>query len=60
MLLSAVAESEEIVRQALAPYQILRDRHLSTHILTPSTVETRLYEISPYPRFWWFRRHHTS
>ena len=60
ILLSVIAESEDIVRQALLPYQILQDRPLSTDILTPSTVETRLYEMPPYPRFWWFRRHHTS
>ncbi|MGH7232010.1 MAG: hypothetical protein ACREJU_11730 [Nitrospiraceae bacterium] len=60
VLLSAVTESEDTVRQALAPYQTLQGRPLSTALLTPATVETRLYEVPPYPRVWWFRRHHTS
>lgn len=60
VLLSAVTESEEIVRRMLAPYHFLQDRPLSTDLLSPRTVETRLYEVPPYPRVWWFRRHHTS
>ena len=60
ILLSAIAEGRETVRQALAPYPSLRDNPFSTNLLTPAMVETRLYEIPPYPRFWWFRRHHTS
>lgn len=60
ILLSAIAEDRETVRQALAPYPSLQDHPFSTNLLTPAMVETRLYEIPPYPRFWWFRRHHTS
>jgi hypothetical protein len=60
VLLSAVAESEDTVREALAPYRSLQDRTLLTYLLSPAAVETRLYEVPPYPRYWWFRRHHTS
>jgi hypothetical protein len=60
VLLSAVIENEDVVRRALAPYHSLRNRPLSIDLLTPATVESRLYEVPPYPRFWWFRRHHTS
>ena len=60
ILLSAVMENEDVVRRVLAPYYSLRNRPLSTDLLTPATVETRMYEVPPYPRFWWFRRHHTS
>jgi hypothetical protein len=60
ILLSAVTESEDAVRQALAPYHSLQDRTFLTYLLSPATVETRLYEVPPYPRYWWFRRHHTS
>lgn len=60
LLLSAVTESEDAVRQALAPYRSLQDRPFLTYLLSPATVETRLYEVPPYPRYWWFRRHHTS
>jgi hypothetical protein len=60
VLLSAVEESEEAVRRALVPYALLQDRPVSTGLLNPAMVETRLYEIPPYPRYWWFRRHHTS
>jgi len=60
VLLSAVAEDQAAVRQALARYPELNGRPVSTELLEPSTVETRLFEVPPYPRFWWFRRHHTS
>jgi len=60
VLLSAVAESEDAIRQALVPYASLQDRSVLTDLLSPAMVETRLYEIPPYPRYWWFRRHHTS
>lgn len=60
VLLSAVTESEDAVRRALAPYGSLKDRPFLTDLLNPATVETRLYEVPPYPRYWWFRRHHTS
>ncbi len=60
ILLSAIAEGREAVHRALASYPSLQDHPFSTKLLTPATVETRLYEIPPYPKFWWFRRHHTS
>lgn len=60
VLLSVVAEDQAAVHQALASYPELNGRSVSTGLLKPSTVETRLYEVPPYPRFWWFRRHHTS
>ncbi|WP_447977668.1 hypothetical protein [Candidatus Nitrospira bockiana] len=60
VLLSAVAQPEAEVRDALQGYPVLSERPLSTALLTPATVETRIFEVPPYPRFWWFRRHHTS
>jgi hypothetical protein len=60
ILLSAVAEGESAVRQALATYPAIDRLHIATELLSPSTIETRLYEALPYPRFWWFRRHQTS
>lgn len=60
ILLSAIAEGREAVHRGLASYPSLQDHPFSTKLLTPATVETRLYEIPPYPKFWWFRRHHTS
>jgi hypothetical protein len=60
VLLSAVAEPEPALRDALTLYPGLDTRTITTHLLTPSTIETRLYETPPYPRFKWFRRHHTS
>lgn len=60
VLLSAVAEPEPALRDALTSYPALEARPITTHLLTPSTIETRLYEAPPYPRFKWFRRHHTS
>ncbi|WP_447599268.1 hypothetical protein [Nitrospira sp. Nam80] len=60
IVLSAIEEDREVVRRAMGSYQSLRDHPLSIDLLVPATVETRLYEVAPYPRFWWFRRHHTS
>jgi hypothetical protein len=60
VLLSAIADPEPALRDALTSYPALEARPITTHLLTPSTIETRLYEAPPYPRFWWFRRHHTS
>lgn len=60
VLLSAVAEGEPAVRQALATYPLLDGRSIATDLLAPSIIEARLYEAPPYPRFWWFRRHQTS
>jgi hypothetical protein len=60
VLLSAVTERAPAIRDALTPYPVLVDRPIVTHLLTPPTIETRLYEVPPYPRVWFFRRHHTS
>jgi hypothetical protein len=60
VLLSAVTERDPAIRDALTPYPVLVDRPIVTHLLTPPTIETRLYEVPPYPRVWFFRRHHTS
>ncbi|MEX5217051.1 MAG: hypothetical protein NW701_04410 [Nitrospira sp.] len=59
-LLSAIEEDREVVRRALVSYDSLREYPFSTYLLAPTPIETRLYEVPPYPRFWWFRRHHTS
>jgi hypothetical protein len=60
VLLSAIAEPQTAVDEAVARYPSLHDRSVTTDLLNPSTVETRIYEVPPYPRFKWFRRHQTS
>ena len=60
VLLSAIEEPQSVVAEAIAQYPSLHDRSVTTDLLTPSTVETRIYEVPPYPRFKWFRRHQTS
>jgi hypothetical protein len=59
-LLSAIEEDREVVRRAMISYDSSREYPFSTYLLAPTPIETRLYEVPPYPRFWWFRRHHTS
>jgi hypothetical protein len=59
-LISVVTEDEDVIRHALAPHYSLGDYPLAIDLLSPTTTETRLYEVPPYPRVWWFRRHHTS
>jgi hypothetical protein len=48
------------VQTALNSYPCLRGRSYVSASTVPGAIETRLYETAPYPRFWWFRRHHTS
>jgi hypothetical protein len=60
VLLSAIEEPQTAVNEALARYPTLHGRPVMTDLPKPSTVETRIYEVPPYPRFKWFRRHQTS
>lgn len=48
------------VQRTLHSYPCLRSRSVVSTSVDPAAIETRLYETAPYPRFWWFRRHHTS
>ena len=60
VLISVVIENEALIRNMLVPDYPVGDRPLAANLLRPATAQTRLYEVPPYPRFWWFRRHHTS
>ena len=60
VLLSAIEESQSTVGEVLARYPSLHGRAVTTDLLNPSSIETRIYEVPPYPRFKWFRRHQTS
>jgi hypothetical protein len=61
MLLSVVndpLERQSAVREASARFPTIEPGRLQETTLTPDTVEVRLYEVMPYPR-WpkYFRRH---
>ena len=60
VLVSAVSEPDPAIQNTLTSYPILEGRSFVTNLLNPSTTEVRLYEVPPYPRAWFFRRHHTS
>ncbi|MGH7256548.1 MAG: hypothetical protein ACREI3_12325, partial [Nitrospirales bacterium] len=59
VLLSFVEELEETWPIVVDRYPGLRDRPITTVLPNPVLSETRLYEVPPYPRIWFFRRHHT-
>jgi hypothetical protein len=60
VILSAVQEPLQDVADHLRLYPALRDRPVQSRLPTPAVAEARLFEISPYPTIWWFRRHQTS
>ncbi|MGE3153064.1 MAG: hypothetical protein AB7G48_07945 [Nitrospiraceae bacterium] len=60
VIISVVTDNEVHIREKLAPYYSVIDQSLAFNLLSPATSETRLYEVPPYPRYWWFKRHHTS
>lgn len=60
LLWSAIAEPDEVIRETLLPWTVLTGDLLSTHLPEPSVGATRLYEVPPYPRVWFFRRHQTT
>lgn len=56
VIVAAVLEQAEAQRQLTARYPDLAGRPLVTVLPDPATAETRLYEVSPYPRYRYFRR----
>jgi hypothetical protein len=56
-VMSAAAEQGEAESQLIARYPGLAGRHIRTVLPSPATAEVRLYEVSPYPRYRYFRRH---
>ena len=60
VLLSFVEELDETWPIVIDRYPGLRDRPITTVLPNPVLSETSLYEVPPYPRIWFFRRHHTS
>lgn len=59
VLISAVSEEETVRKVLEKQYPDLATQPITTSLLKPPTSETRLYENPPYPRVWYFRRHHT-
>lgn len=59
VLISAVAEPLDHVRANIRATDLSK-REIALSLPTPNLTEARLYEVPPYPRIWWFRRHQTS
>ncbi len=57
LVLSVAPEQEEPVRELTALYPAVASRPVRTAIPTLAASESRLYEVAPYPRYRWFRRH---
>ena len=60
VLFSLGGDIERASEDLFGKYPQLAERALFTELPMPADTVTRLYEVDPYPLFWWFRRHHTS
>lgn len=56
---SVETDLENAKAQVLSLYPDLAGLSIISQLPTPKNSETRLVEISPYPRVWWFCRHLT-
>ena len=56
---SVETDLEEAKAQVLSLHPDLAGLPIQSQLSTPKDSETRLVEISPYPRVWWFCRHLT-
>ncbi|MDT3777165.1 hypothetical protein PJI16_06300 [Nitrospira sp. MA-1] len=56
---SVETDLEDAKAQVLSLYPDLAGLPITSQLPTPRDSETRLVEISPYPRVWWFCRHLT-
>ncbi|HEU4685123.1 MAG TPA: hypothetical protein VFS39_11540 [Nitrospira sp.] len=57
---SRIMEPDQVVREELRAWPTLHDQPLLSSPSLPATGETRLYELPPYPRVWFFRRQQTT
>jgi len=57
VVLAIAAEEDGARRQLFAHYPALTGRPLTVELPSPAMAEARLYEVMPYPRYRWFRRH---
>ena len=54
------SELDEATQSIRAQYPNLSEVPVVSQLAAPARSGTRLYEVTPYPRIWWFRRHHTT
>ncbi|MDR4493683.1 MAG: hypothetical protein AB7P17_11415 [Nitrospirales bacterium] len=57
--LSVETDLEDAKAEVLSHHPDLAGLPITSQLPTPKNSETRLVEISPYPRVWWFCRHVT-
>ena len=60
IVFSSSSEPKDHIKSTMGAYPCLGARSVVSTSVYPAAVETRLYETAPYPRIWWFRRHHTT
>ena len=60
IVFSSSSEPNDHIKSTMGAYPCLSTRSVVSTSVYPAAVETRLYETAPYPRIWWFRRHHTT
>ncbi|MFQ5991580.1 MAG: hypothetical protein ACE5NA_03995, partial [Nitrospiraceae bacterium] len=59
VVVTVVSELDQAAAEAIARYPGWSGHPILTQLPEPAISESRLYEVPPYPRIWWFRRHHT-
>ena len=58
--IEASSRSEDMLMDLHRRYPTFTDFPIVTQNLTPSAMKSRLFEMSPYPKFRYFNRHHST
>ncbi len=60
LVMTVSSDMIETLAEAYVTYKDLQSRSIITNLAHPEKFETRLFEITPYPRIRWFQRRATS
>jgi len=60
IMLTVSSEMVQAIAEAKMIYQDLPSRPITSNLASPAKSQTRLFEVTPYPRMRWFQRRTTS
>lgn len=60
LALTVSSELVQTLSEAYVVYPDLQNPHITITLPTPTEIQTRLFEVTPYPRVRWFQRRSTS
>ena len=60
LVMTVSSEMVQTLAEANVTYQNIESRPMTTNLPQPSTIKTRLFEMTPYPRVRWFQRRPTG